>query len=1658
MSDKIIVKSSNPGKIGSVLVVGGGIGGMQTSLDLANQGFKTYLLEQKPAIGGVMAQLDKTFPTNDCSMCIMSPKLVDVGRHPNIDLITYADLLELTGNPGNFHVKIRKKSRYVNAEKCTGCGECEKVCPVLLPSEFDQGLSDRHAIYKMYPQAIPNVYAIDKIGIPPCMNACPAHVNAQGYVALIREGKFQEAADLIRERNPLPSVCGRICTHVCEENCNRKEVDQAVAVRALKRFALDYERIHGRKPKKKKKKKEFESRGRGRKVAIIGSGPAGLTVAYDLARMGYKPAIFEALSQAGGMLRVGVPNYRLPPDILDYDIKIIEEEGVEIRTNTPIGPDLTLNDLYNAGYEAVFIAIGTHKSKKLGIDGEDLDGVVHAAGFLHELGSGKKVDFHGKIVAVIGGGNVAIDSVRTALRLGAKTAFVIYRRSRAEIPANKDELEECEREGISFYYLAAPTKILGKNGKVVGLECVRMKLGEADDTGRRRAIPIEGSTFKLDADVVISAVGQTPLLSPLAEAEVELGLHRDGIVSIPIQNLELEGVYGFTAFLRALSMGQKVEMGKKVLVVGGGNVAIDVARSALRAGGKEIHLVCVESREEMPAFDYEIEEAEQEGIIIHTRRMPKRIIGVSGRAVGVETLQCTAVFDEKGRFNPQVKPNTEAVIEADTIIVAIGQEVDYTLLKAADGVLVTRRGLLQVDNLTYQTNIPWIFAGGDAVAGPGLVIDAIAHGHEAAVSIDRYFNGEDLYADRPIEEKLVAPKPEKKIEKQSRIVLPKLDVDKRVTSFDEVELPLTEEQAVQEAQRCLSCNFCAICKQCVDACEADAINHDMSEEIVEFNVGSIVLAPGYEIFNAALKREYGYGRFPNVITSLDFERILSASGPSQGHVIRPSDKKEPKRIAWVQCVGSRDNACGKNYCSSVCCTYAIKEAVIAKEHAPQIEPTIFYMDMRTYGKGFEAYYNRAEREHGVRFIRCRISSVEEDKTTQNLNLKYETEDGILKEGKFDLVVLSVGFAINDQMKELAKKLNVKLNEFGFCETTEFDPVDTTRQGVFVCGAFSGPKDIPETVIQASGAAAKASSMIATERNSLIETKEYPAERDITGEKPRVGVFICHCGINIGAYVDVSAIVQYAQTLPTVAYAEENLYTCSEDTQRKIVEKIKEHHLNRVIVASCTPRTHEPLFQETIREAGLNPHLFEMANIRDQCSWVHMKEPKAATEKAKGLLRMAVSKAQLLEPLPTITLDVTQKALVVGGGLAGMISAVTIANQGYEVYLVEKENVLGGNLRQIYWTLEDHDIPPFMRALIERVEKHPKIHVYKKAHITSIDGYVGNYTTTVKNGTAKLKLEHGIIIVATGAEEFKPTEYLYGKDERVMTQLELEKRLAHNENFANKTIVMVQCVGSREEQRPYCSRICCTDAIKNSLKIKERHPNTEIYLLYRDMRTYAFKETLYEKARDKGVIFVRYDKEEKPNVKKEKTDLTVDVRDPILNEHLLIHADFLVLSPAIIPRSENVALAKQLKVPLNEDGFFLEAHVKLRPVDFATEGIFLAGLAHSPKSIKETIAQAYAAASRALTIISKDKYSSDAPIATVDEDLCSGCGVCEKICPYGAIEMETKDKEGRKIRVSRVVEAVCKGCGSCTAACPSGAIDQKGFKREQIMSMVDAAAE
>ena len=1460
-------------KVGAVLVIGGGIAGIQSSLDLAESGFRVYLLDKGPSIGGVMSQLDKTFPTNDCSMCILSPKLVDVGRHPNIELITKAELESVEGGGGNFKVLIRKNPRYVDEDKCTGCGECTEVCPVEVDNEYEENLVKRKAIYRPFAQAIPNVFSIDKENRAPCGLTCPAGCNVQAYVALISKGKFEEAYKTIKEKIPFPSICGRVCHHPCEDKCNRADIEEPIAIASLKRFVADYVGKKGIKRDIKEVEKKEE------KIAIIGAGPAGLTAAQDLVKFGYNVTVFEAMSKAGGMMRAGIPEYRLPRSELESDIcQILEQVG--LRTNSPINSMKDLKGLKEKGYKAIFLAVGAQKSRRLNIEGVDLDGVLH------------------------------------------------------------------------------------------GIE-----------------------------------------------------------------------------FLRDINLKNKVKIDKKVVVIGGGNVAIDVAMSSLRSGAEEVHLACLESREEMPAHEWEIEDAVEEGIKIHCSKGPKRILGKDGRVKGIELITCKSVFDENGRFNPKFVEGSESTLDADTVIIAIGQTSDLSFLDGEE-IKITKAGTIEVDPITLATTVQGIFAGGDVVRGPASVVEAIAHGHEAAISIDRYIREEDLKEGRERIEEKAAEAPDREIPLKKRVIAPKLPVEKRRNNFNEISLGFTEEMAIEEANRCLNCGICSECLQCVEKCEADAIKHDMREEFIKLGVGSIILALGFDEFDPKLKPEYGYGRFRNVITSIEFERIQSASGPSQGSIVRLSDGKHPKKIAFIQCVGSRDKKTNP-YCSSVCCMYATKEAIIAKEHDSDIECTIFFMDMRTFGKEFDQYYERAKEEHGIRYIRSRAPCVEE-LPDGNLRVTYE-KNGKLIDEKFDLVVLSVGLNPPEDAKKISEKLGIRLNEHGFCLTDEFLPLETNREGIYVCGAFEGPKDIPETVIQASGAASMAGSLLSSVRGTLVKEKKFPPERDVSGEEPRIGVFVCNCGINIGGVVDVPKVVEYARRLPQVVYAEENLYTCSQDTQERIKEKIEEHNLNRVVVASCTPRTHEVLFQNTIREAGLNPYLFELTNIRDQCSWVHRNEPEKATEKANDLVRMAVAKSGLLMPLKKGMVDMDPSTLVIGGGVSGITTALELADKGFEVDLIERENELGGNLRNIHYLLDGGNPREYLKEIVRKVEENKKINVFTQSKVVSVEGYVGNFSIKIEKNGKEKELKNGVIIVATGAREYKPDEYLYGEDERIVTQLELEEKIA-NDNLKAKNVVMIQCVGSREEERPYCSRICCSDAIKNAIKIKEKHPDTNVFILYRDMRTYGFNEIHYNRARDLGVLFIRYDKEEKPEVSLDGRELRVIVKDQILDKKFLIKPDILALSVATIPQKDNEELSKMLKVPLSKDNFFLEAHMKLRPVDFATDGIFLCGMAHSPKSLGESIAQAYAAASRAATLLSKEKLETEPITAFVDETLCRGCGRCEELCEFDAIKLE--EVEGRL--VSHVNEILCKGCGICSVECPSGAITMRHFTSKQISRMIEVA--
>ncbi|HUV57046.1 MAG TPA: FAD-dependent oxidoreductase [Dehalococcoidales bacterium] len=847
------------------------------------------------------------------------------------------------------------------------------------------------------------------------------------------------------------------------------------------------------------------------------------------------------------------------------------------------------------------------------------------------------------------------------------------------------------------------------------------------------------------------------------------------------------------------------------------------------------------------------------------------------------------------------------------------------------------------------------------------------------------------------------------------------------------------------------------CKICAPTCLLNAIDLYQKEQKLEVAVGSIILALGYETFNPQLQSEYGYKKFSNVVTSLEFERIMSASGPYRGDIQRPSDGKHPKRIAWIQCVGSRDVAAGNTYCSAVCCMYATKQVILSKDHDSELEAAVFHNDVRAYGKGFEQYYERAKNTPGVRYIWSKVSVVKELPETKNVVIRYRLNGTETKEEEFDLVVLSVGLAPSPGVKELANKLSVELNPHGFCDSCPFLPVETSQKGVYVCGVFHAPMDIPDSVTMASGAAALSSQLLYQQRGTLVEEKKYPSERDVSGEPLRIGVFVCRCGTNIARAVDVPKLVQYTERLEGVVHTEESIFACSIDSTNHIREVVKEKELNRVVVAACTPRTHEPVFQETIREAGLNRYLFEFANIREQCSWVHPKDRTVATKKAQELVKMAVAKAKLLKPLERLAMTVNRSALVIGGGISGMASASSLAEQGFETHLVERNEVLGGLARRINHTLEGGDVQAYLQELIRRVYRNPLIHVHTNTTITETSGFVGNFTTKIAVGPRKVTREiaHGVIIVATGAEELKPAEYLYGEDTRVLTLLELEAEIARDSKKIGQcnSLVMILCVGSREKERPYCSRVCCSQAIKDALKLKEINPNMEIYVLYRDMRTFGFKEDYYKLAAEKEIKFIRYDLDTKPRVEVaqegDQNILRVSVVDPMLAQRVIIDADMLALAVATIPTASNKELSQLFKLPLNEDGFFMEAHMKLRPVDFASDGIFMCGLAHNPKFIDECIAQAQAAASRAATILTKDVIYGEGSIASIDKEACSGCQLCIGVCPYNAIVFNKED------RVAEIQALLCKGCGNCAAACPSGACYIKNLANEHILAEIEA---
>jgi heterodisulfide reductase subunit A len=843
------------------------------------------------------------------------------------------------------------------------------------------------------------------------------------------------------------------------------------------------------------------------------------------------------------------------------------------------------------------------------------------------------------------------------------------------------------------------------------------------------------------------------------------------------------------------------------------------------------------------------------------------------------------------------------------------------------------------------------------------------------------------------------------------------------------------------------------CKICVEFCGVDAIDHSMQDEIIELNVGSIILAPGFEPFDPSKFDSYNYSRFPNVITSMEMERILSASGPTGGHLVRPSDQAEPKKVAWFQCVGSRDmNRCDNAYCSSVCCMYAIKEAVIAKEHAgDDLDCAIFFMDMRTHGKEFERFYDSAREKQGVRFLRSRVHTIDPVGDSGDLAVRYMTESGELKSETFDMIVLSVGLQASSETVDLANRLGLELTEGNFCKTETFDPVASSREGIFVCGAFQGPKDIPQSVVDASAAAAAAGEILSPARHTETKVPEIIPETNVINERPRVGVFVCRCGINIAGVVDVPSVAEYAKTLPYVEYATDNLYSCSQDTQENLSQIIKQKNLNRVVVAACTPKTHEPLFQETLINAGLNKYLFEMANIRNHDSWVHKNNPDLATKKAKDLVRMAVAKVALMNPLEEAELEINQTAMVVGGGISGMAAAKSLANQGYETHIIERSAQLGGQALNLYRTAAGEDIQKKLSALVKEVRKNKKIHVHLDTTISNVDGFVGSFESTLASNGKEEVLEHGVAVMATGASPLKTDEYRCGQDPRIITALELDRKFIEKDPSLKdlNTAVFIQCVGSREPDRPYCSRVCCTHSVDNALQLKKLNPDMNVFVLYRDIRTYGEREYLYKEARQNGVIFIRYSLENKPQVELKDGRLLVKSIDPIIGRPVEIETDLLTLATAIIPNRDE-QLANFFKVPLNADGFFVERHAKLGPSEFATDGVFLCGLAHYPKPIDESIAQGRAAASRAVTLLAQKTIHTSGTVAATDPALCSQCGVCVSVCPYSAPSFKEEGPWAGRAQINAVL---CKGCGLCVASCRSGAIHLKGFDNDQIFSQI-----
>ncbi|MDR1037757.1 MAG: FAD-dependent oxidoreductase [Deltaproteobacteria bacterium] len=1484
-------------KTGAVLVVGGGISGVQAALDLAEAGFYVYLADRNPAVGGRMAQLDKVFPTDDCAMCIVSPKLNDSGSHVNVESLNLAELVELTGEPGNFRAKLMTAPRYLDGAACTACGDCAAACPVSLPSEFNQGLGTRKAVFKSYPQAVPNAFSLTKGPVSPCVVNCPAHVNAHAYVALAGEGRYGEALEVILDSLPLPGTLGRICAHPCEGGCRRARLEAPLAIRDVKRLVAD------RADLAEAARSVSREPASGPRAAIVGAGPAGLSCAYHLARAGIGSVVFEMKDVSGGALRLGIPDYRLPPAVLQGEIDFIQSfSGCEIRHGKALGRDFTVDSLFADGFGAVFLATGAWNPVPLKVPGESLPGVVAGLDFLKDVNLGGRPDLRGKSALVLGGGNTALDAARTAVRLGADVTLA-YRRGRSAMPAWSWEVDEALEEGVKLLEFRAPLAFERDGGRGGLLARLARAVPRGDASDRRASLDIDRhDVLKFRCDMVISAAGQSP------------------------------------------------------------------SSEALRGDAK---------------------------------------LGFRGN------------------------------------------------------------GAVEADPLTLETGRPGVFAGGDLQLGPAQAIDAVAAGKEAAMSIARLLRGLDLRAGRtPLEAAddsgyREIPRNPERILRAAHHLRPARE---RIRDFAELGPGLSEEEALREASRCLSCGLCSQCMRCVKACLPKALTaetHAQCRETREIEVGAVVLAPGFDPYDPSDALTLRYRDSPNVVTSLEFERILSASGPFKGEMRRPGDGREPSRIAWIQCVGSRDeNLCGHSWCSSVCCMFAMKEARVAMEHAGgpgRLSATVFYMDVRAHGKDFEKYYSRA-RDAGVRFVRSRIHTLT-PLPSGDVSLNYIDAEGAAVSETFDMAVLSVGVAPPKGLAGLASAAGVGLNAEGFLDTRPFVPFGTSRPGVFACGAASEPKDIPQSVCDGSAAAGAAAESLAAARGTRTRERQYPGERDTASEIPRIGVFVCHCGINIASVVDVDAVKDYAAGLPFVELASDSLFTCSADSQSRIRDAIAEHGLNRVVVASCSPRTHEAMFRETLAQAGLNRYLFEMANIRDQDSWVHRGEPERATRKAMDLVRAAVAKAALLEPMHLTRMDVTREALVVGGGAAGLNAALSLAEQGFRTHLVERSAELGGRAREL--RLRDRDAPAYVEGLARKARAHPLIDVHMESFPVSSEGFLGNFETRIQGPGGTFAVKHGATVLACGGRPHVPSSHHYGNHPRVQLSLDVDRMLRDGDpalDAPGSVFCFIQCVESRCEERPYCSRTCCSHTMESALSILDRNPSAVVYVLYRDVRTYGFREKLYKEARGRGVRFVRYEEDAPPAVEPAGDGrLVITVEDHVLHRPLAITADWLTLATGIDPNPMKAEIAEVFKAQLNAEGFLLEAHMKLRPVDLASDGQFLAGLAHYPKPIDESISQARAAAARAASVLAKPFIMTGGAVAECDPEKCAVCLTCVRSCPVKVPRIVPNEEDPALKGHAYMEPAICQGCGVCVSECPGKAIRLRFFTDEQLLAKVSALA-